>query len=172
MEQEEVLFEGQAGYTKPVLKEVVRAMFFKTFVLVFTLSVVVILVGIMNFTSGDSSTVIFICIGVGIAMPISIIATYNKQTKLLYAQCIEKGSGKELTNTVKFFDDKIVMTNLQTGNIETYPYSVIQRVEKSKNLIMFLSKAKLIIFVEKSTLAAGIESELIALVKSKIQKRF
>lgn len=170
MEQEKILFEGQAKYTKQILTEVVHALFLKTFVLVFILSVIVILVGILNYINGDSSTVLFICIGVGLAVPISIFATRNKQTKILYAQCIEKGEGKEIYNTIKFLDDKIVMTNLQTSNVETYPYTVIQRIIKSKNLIMFISKAKLIIFVEKSTIGANIENELIAFVKSKIQK--
>ena len=99
----------------------------------------------------------------------SVTITYSRGLNLSYNRACEQNNGQETTNTVQFFDSGIIVTNNFTGNKINYNYSVVKRVISNKKLIMLLTKAKIVIAVEKAEFTVGNSEELIAFVDSKLK---
>lgn len=167
------LFESQITYTKDYVKEYLRACFKKSNLwAVFFLLLAPIIVGITliieNKNDYNSYTPIIGAVVLGLLLLLVILIRYYKGSSIIYARVCEGNNGQDRTNIVQFSDDNILLTNSMTENKTNYSYSLIKQIIISKNLIILITEAKLIIAVEKTKFTIGTPNELISFIKSKI----
>jgi len=164
-----VLFESQITYTKEVMNTLFKAWFFKSKLwLIFLLPIAPIIVGIVMIIESGDFTALALGISLEIIMLLIIFIRYKVNSKYNYARACEQNNGQEVTNTVQFFDDKILITNNLTGNRINYDYSFVKKIVDDKQLILLLTKAKISIIIDKTLFVVGNAEGLIAFVKTKL----
>jgi len=172
MENEEVLFEGQATYSKENISDYVLTCLIKKRIwqLLFPpLAFLAIGLVLMLIQGGDLVIYGVVLIACGAFIVSLYFFQYQNSVKVLYTRACEENNGKEPTNIVKIFNTEIILLNTLTANKFTYSISTIKKLYESKNLIFLVSQSKLSIIIEKSKIVLGNKDELIKFVKSKVQ---
>ena len=172
MENERILFEGQATYSKENIKEYVLTCLIKKRIwrLLFSPLLLISIGLVLVLVQGGSLSIYgAVLAGCGIFIFLIYYLQYKNSIKVLYARACEENNGQEPTNVVKIFDDKILLINISTGNKFTYNISTIRKVYESKKLIFLTSLSRLTIIIEKAKITFGNKDDLIKFVKSKIK---
>jgi hypothetical protein len=164
-----VLFESQVTYTHNVTRQSLWAFYLKSKQwLLLLFPILMIGLGVVLFVVEGESLLLWLGIIFAPVMPISIAVRINMAAKASHRQSHEQNQGYPLTNIVRFFHECILIENPMTGNKNMYYYHSIRKIIESKNLVILLTGARVMIIVEKEKFTMGTPAELIMFVKPKI----
>lgn len=145
----EPLFSNTCLLTKEVYKEAYFAITKRKRILVVILSVIVIITSILEANWLDD-IIFYFCAGFFLLFSVYYFILFPRRAVNITYKRNQEVYHEEISCTVTFYDDKIVMKSIPSNAEATLQYSQIVRIRATRQLYILTIKQNLLFFLDKS----------------------
>lgn len=154
-----------------ILKNSLAAFYKKQKIMIYGLSSLIIIIGLMELVLGISEDKMFylmfgiFCLIFGIFYVIFCTFIFSRNIKLNTEQFIQLNQGEEGNYTYTFNEHDFIERNETNGNTITVPYSMLKNCVETNNVFLLSTSLKQLIYIPKDQTSLEQQNEILELLK-------